>query len=77
MRLLLRCFGFASFAIGLVLPLAGCQEDNEAATRLGVEGKGDPKYAKDDQETYRAYAKDHIMKSEPKGKPGKAAPAKQ
>jgi hypothetical protein len=72
-----RCIVFSWLAIGLAVPLVGCQEDNEAGVRLDVEGKGDPKYAKDDQETYRAFAKDHIMKSEPKGKSGKAAPTKQ
>ena len=42
----------------LRLPLGGCQNENEAGIATGTQGTSDPKYAKDDQATYQAYAKD-------------------
>jgi len=41
------------------LPLGGCRNDNEAGLATGTDGTSDPKYAKDDPATYRAFAKDH------------------
>jgi hypothetical protein len=57
------------------LPLGGCGNDNEAGLAAGTDGTSDPKYAKDDQATYQAYAKDQTKNAfKGKEKAAKAAP---
>jgi len=64
---ILKFFWMPALIGSCVLPLGGCQNDNEAGIATGTQGTSDPKYAHDDDATYQTYAKDQ-MKNAFKGK---------
>jgi hypothetical protein len=76
MKRILKSLSIFALISACGLPLGGCQNDNEAGIATGTEGTGDPKYGKDDDATYRAFAKDHSQqKTEEKAR--KSASKKQ
>ena len=73
MKRILKSFLISALIGACGLPLGGCQSDNEAGIATGTQGTGDPKYGKDDDATYRAFAKDHSQpKADEKAKKGGA-----
>jgi hypothetical protein len=72
MKCLLRFAWFSLLGLAVVLPLAGCQEDNEAGVDTGKTGTGDPKYTTSDDSGYRLHRQDHL-KSDTEGGAGKTA----
>jgi hypothetical protein len=71
MKRVVRSMRLSIFGLALLVPLGGCQTDNEAGIDSGQKGSADPKYNSD--ASYESYRKDHLQK-EGTGK-GKAAPA--
>jgi hypothetical protein len=61
-KLIRRVAVVVVLGFSVLLPLAGCQQDNQAGIATGTQGTSDPKYAKDDDATYQAYAKDQMQK---------------
>jgi hypothetical protein len=57
MKCTLPALWFSILILVCAVPLAGCQNDNEAEV-AATQGTADPKYAKDSDENYAAYAKD-------------------
>lgn len=76
MKRILRSVWISALIGACGLPLGGCGDDNEAGLATGTDGTSDPKYAKDDQATYQAYAKDqtkNAFKAKEKAKGAKPA----
>jgi hypothetical protein len=62
----------------LVIPLVGCQADNEAGVmEPGKTGTADPRYAKGDDAAYEAYYKDQLKKAGSAPAPAPAESPKQ
>jgi hypothetical protein len=68
MKHILQPLRFSLFLLAFVIPLMGCQSDNEAGVATSGKGTADSKYARGDDAAYEAYGKDH--QSKPQAKPG-------